>query len=29
MYLPSATRHDISFDVSKLSQFKSNPEDDH
>jgi hypothetical protein len=29
MYLSSATRHDISFDVSKLSRFKSNPEDDH
>jgi hypothetical protein len=29
MYLASATRPDISFAVSKLSQFTSNPEDDH
>jgi hypothetical protein len=29
MYLVSATRPDISFAVSKLSQFTSNPGDDH
>jgi hypothetical protein len=29
MYLASATRPDISFAVSKLSQFTSNPRDDH
>jgi hypothetical protein len=29
MYLTSATRSDISFVVSKLSQFTSNPGDDH
>ena len=29
MYLASATRHDISFAVSKLSQFVSNPGDTH
>jgi hypothetical protein len=29
MYLASATRSDISFAVSKLSQFTSNPRDDH
>jgi hypothetical protein len=29
MYLASATRPDISFTVSKLSQFTSNPGDDH
>jgi hypothetical protein len=29
MYLASATRPDISFVVSKLSQFTSNPGDDH
>jgi hypothetical protein len=29
MYLASATRSDISFAVSKLSQFTSNPGDDH
>jgi hypothetical protein len=29
MYLASATRPDISFVVSKLSRFVSNPEDDH
>jgi hypothetical protein len=29
MYLASATRTDISFVVSKLSQFTSNPRDDH
>jgi hypothetical protein len=29
MYLASATRLDISFAVSKLSQFTSNAEDDH
>ena len=29
MYLASATRPDISFAVSKLSQFVSNPGDDH
>jgi hypothetical protein len=29
MYLASATRPDISFDVSKLSRFTSNPGDDH
>ena len=29
MYLASATRPDISFVVCKLSQFVSNPEDDH
>jgi hypothetical protein len=29
MYLASATRPDISFDVSKLSWFTSNPGDDH
>jgi hypothetical protein len=29
MYLASATRPDISYDVSKLSQFMSNPGDDH
>jgi hypothetical protein len=29
MYLASATRPDISFAVSKLSRFVSNPEDDH
>jgi hypothetical protein len=29
MYLASATRPDISFAVSKLSQFTSNLEDDH
>jgi hypothetical protein len=29
MYLASATRHDISFAVSKLSRFVSNPGDDH
>jgi hypothetical protein len=29
MYLPSATRPDISFAVSKLSRFTSNPGDDH
>jgi hypothetical protein len=29
MYLASATRPDISFAVSKLSQFTSNPGDDH
>jgi hypothetical protein len=29
MYLASATRPAISFDVSKLSRFKSNPGDDH
>ena len=29
MYLASATRPDISFVVSKLSRFSSNPEDDH
>jgi hypothetical protein len=29
IYLASATRPDISFAVSKLSRFTSNPEDDH
>ena len=29
MYLASATRPDISFVVSKLSRFVSNPADDH
>jgi hypothetical protein len=29
MYLASATRHDISYTVSKLSRFTSNPGDDH
>jgi hypothetical protein len=29
MYLASATRPDISFGVSKLSRFTSNPGDDH
>jgi hypothetical protein len=29
MYLASVTRSDISFAVSKLSQFTSNPGDDH
>jgi hypothetical protein len=29
MYLASATRLDISFAVSKLSRFTSNPGDDH
>jgi hypothetical protein len=29
MYLASATRRDISFAVSKLSQLTSNPGDDH
>jgi hypothetical protein len=29
MYLASATRSDISFDMSKLSQFTSNSGDDH
>jgi hypothetical protein len=29
MYLASATRPDISFAVCKLSQFVSNPRDDH
>jgi hypothetical protein len=29
MYLASATRHDISFAMSKLSWFTSNPGDDH
>jgi hypothetical protein len=29
MYLASATRSDISFAVSKLSRFVSNPGDDH
>jgi hypothetical protein len=29
MYLASATRPDISFAVSKLSRFVSNPEDTH
>jgi hypothetical protein len=29
MYLASATRPDISFDMSKLSQFTSNSGDDH
>jgi hypothetical protein len=29
MYLASATRPDISFAVSKLSRFTSNPRDDH
>jgi hypothetical protein len=29
MYLASATRPDISFAVSKLSQISSNPGDDH
>ena len=29
MYLASATRPDILFDVSKLSRFISNPKDDH
>jgi hypothetical protein len=29
MYLASATRPDISFAMSKLSRFVSNPEDDH
>jgi hypothetical protein len=29
MYLASATRPDISFAVSKLSRFVSNPGDDH
>ena len=29
MYLASATRHDISFAVCKLSRFVSNPRDDH
>ena len=29
MYLACATRPDISFTVSKLSQFVSNPGDDH
>jgi hypothetical protein len=29
MYLASATRPDISFGVSKLSRFVSNPRDDH
>jgi hypothetical protein len=29
MYLASATRHDVSFVVSKLSRFVSNPRDDH
>jgi hypothetical protein len=29
MYLASATRHDISFVVSKLSRFVSNPRDNH
>ena len=29
MYLASATRPDISFTVSKLSRFTSNPRDDH
>jgi hypothetical protein len=29
IYLASATRPDISFVVSKLSQFTSNPKDDH
>ena len=29
MYLASATRPDISFTVSKLSRFVSNPGDDH
>jgi hypothetical protein len=29
MYLASATRPDISFAVSKLSRFVSNPRDDH
>jgi hypothetical protein len=29
IYLASATRPDISFAVSKLSWFTSNPEDDH
>jgi hypothetical protein len=28
MYLASVTRHDISFAVSKLSRFTSNPGDD-
>jgi hypothetical protein len=29
MYLAGATRPDISYAVSKLSRFTSNPEDDH
>jgi hypothetical protein len=29
IYLASATRPDISFDVSILSRFTSNPGDDH
>ena len=29
MYLASATRPDISFAVSKLSRYTSNPSDDH
>jgi hypothetical protein len=29
MYLASVTRPDISFAVNKLSQFTSNPGDDH
>jgi hypothetical protein len=29
MYLASVTRLDVSFAVNKLSQFISNPEDDH
>jgi hypothetical protein len=29
MYLASATRHGISFAVSKLSRFTCNPGDDH
>ena len=29
MYLASATRPDISFAVSKMSRFTSNPRDDH
>jgi hypothetical protein len=29
MYLASATRHDISFAMCKLSRFVSNPGDDH
>jgi hypothetical protein len=29
MYLASATRHNILFDLSKLSRFMSNPETDH